>query len=240
MHIFYNYKSDNVGQTVSSVLAPYSVGALKTDFLSDIFKFDGDSGYIRMDMGATYAVDSIGIASNVTSAGTIIVKGTSDSSYATYGKEVTLTDIVTSDIIYQTFKEMNYRYYEVSFSDSSLVNIEIGRFALGESIKVNDMRPQPLMTFSTTDINYTSNSGQSYGVRGYIFITVEASWPELSPEEKDLLFAFNNTVQKYKPFFIDFPCLEQVPLYCTLDKGFSFTYLYVDMFTGAFTVTQTF
>lgn len=239
MYIFYDYKSDNVALEPSSTKAPYSPAAVKTDFLSDLFKFEGNSGTLSFDMLSPVTMDSIGLSSNISSTGLVKIKGGNTS--GSYDEEITLSGILDNQIIFQQFKPMTYRYWELELSDASIVDISIGRFALGESMKLNDMKPQPVISFKTTGINYTSNSGQSYGVKGYDFTIVNLSWPELSVTEKDALKIFVETVQNYKPFFIEFNCLEQSPIYARLDADLALTRSDIPgTFTAALTVREVF
>ena len=215
-----NNESDSAVINVSSENANFPSSNILDIRLSNVFKFTGNtSEHITFTFTAATSIDCIAMATNLTASATVQILGNTTDSWGAPAVTIDITE-TGNKTIFESFTSNSYQYWRVTFADASNSdNIQIQRLVLGTKSTLPCPSEQPKLRLTTTGTNNISNSGQVYGIDGYVFRTYDLRWQNLTEAEKTKVESLLTNFEVGKPFFIDpLTAINEDPHYMILGK----------------------
>lgn len=229
-----NYIENSV-LTESSAKSGFPPGNVAISQLARVFKFDGNSGNLVIDLGADYQITVISLGNtNISSSGTLTIEGNSSDSWTSppYQESVTIDDNTTNQIL---ILDKTYRYFRIVMDDSTLSDIQIGHILIGNYLTMPGFlvtKPEPKKTSSYGNLSLTL---QWYGNRGLTYKNPSFDFPVITEAQKKEIESMFEHVQNTEPVYMvtfENDLDYRPPLFCIINQDqIEFEKIQIDNYT---------
>lgn len=230
MRIYYKNLLDIDYMTASSTKVNCPLSNLLVPQLARYFSFDGNSGNIVIDFGEDTNIKACIIdVQDTTSSATITLEANDTNVWTapTYSEE-----LVKTDTNFKLDLDEEYRYWRLVCSDSTITDLKIGYFYLGDAyIQLPTINPEVDLYYKTTSFANINLSGQVYGDEGYKYMETTFVFPQIGETTQTIagvsvisraeLLDFWNTVENINPFWVELWANrldEHPPVFCILNQ----------------------
>ena len=180
MKIYWNNLLDEAGLTASTTKTGTSVSNIIQKHLTKRLSFDGNSGYVDIDLGAITQIKKIIVGgSNNTDTFTIYGNTIADMTTPAFTQSLSLTDST-----WETSFDESYRYWRLEGSEAAVTYLWLGYVFMGEGLQLPGIDPDYILNYNTTSSTTMSVSLQPYGNIGIKNFSSSFSFPIITDYER--------------------------------------------------------
>lgn len=210
MRILFDNLIETASITASSEDASFVLSNLLNPHLTKLFKFTGNSESLTLDLGSAENIRGVVFDTNLTYSATVTVEGNSTNSFTSppYSQSATILD----DGRVVLFLDETYRYWKISFEDTSLTTITLKYGFIGDYTQMPPIDPDIDFEYGTTSRVEFSQTGQTYGFKGFEVFRSSFSFPNIVDYTREIdgsniatkseLLILWRVVENIKPFYL--------------------------------------
>lgn len=178
MRILFDNLINNSTLSPSSENTSFLSANIKNPHLTKIFKFTGNSGeYLDIDLGSVEQIRGIIFDTNLTSTTTANLYANSTNDFTSPAYSTTM-DVYEGKVV--KFLDETYRYWRVELTDTSLTDIWIKYGFIGDYAQMPPIDPDVDLEYATTSSVSISQTGQTYGDKGFEIFRSDFSFPSIT------------------------------------------------------------
>lgn len=166
------------GLTPSTEETGFPISNITNPHLTKLFKFTGNSGEtLTINLESAEQIRAIIFDTNLTSTATVNLYANSTDDF-TSPPYSTAMDIYSNKIV--KFLDENYQYWRIELTDTSVDKIWIKYGFIGDYTQMPPMDPDIDFEYATTSAVTFSQSGQTYGDKGFEIFRSDFSFPSIT------------------------------------------------------------
>lgn len=239
MKIYFENYVEDATLVPSSAALNQDISRLKEPRLSSTFEFTGDADEtITISFSIPRTIGAVIIdRGNMSETAVVVLEGnTSD----VWTSPAFSTNLTRTDTMHYADVDEAYQYWRLVFNDVGTGGIRVGYLYIGgEYLRLPGYDPNVSFQYNTTSERSFSVSGQVFGNRGYEYLELPITFPDI-PESQRLIPGLDEPcagrqemlywwriVENVQPFWI-IPVVARIdefpPFFAVLDGGITFTH----------------